>query len=112
MTQKSLIINNLEFANDQLKLGDRLTASKLPRLTEVLANNDKSSVEFELMGTGKQFRQPSLHLTIKANLVVTCQRCLEEMNIDLNLNFDYLISNTEISETEDDDEDPPHGFAT
>ena len=104
MTQKSLIINNLEFANDQLNLGDRLTASQLPRLTEVLANSDKSSVEFELLGTGKQFRQPSLHLTIKANLVVTCQRCLEEMNIDLNLNFDYLISNTEISEAEDDDE--------
>ena len=104
MTQKSLIINNLEFANDQLNLGDRLTASQLPRLTEVLANSDKSSVEFELLGTGKQFRQPSLRLTIKANLVVTCQRCLEEMNIDLNLNFDYLNSNTEISEAEDDDE--------
>ncbi len=104
MTQKSLIINNLEFAKSQLKLSDYLVIAELPRLAETLANKDKSSVQFELLGTGKQFRQPSLHLTIKANLVVTCQRCLDEMTVDLNLSFDYLISNTEISEAEEDDE--------
>ena len=104
MTQKSLIINNLEFAKNQLKLSDYLVIAELPRLAEILANKDESSVQFELLGTGKQFRQPSLHLTIKASLVVTCQRCLDEMTVNLNLSFDYLISNTEISEAEDDDE--------
>jgi uncharacterized protein len=104
MTQKSLIINNLEFAKSQLKFSDYLVIAELPRLTEILANKDRSSVQFELLGTGKQFRQPSLHLTIKADLVVTCQRCLDEMAVNLNLSFDYLISNTEISEAEEDDE--------
>jgi uncharacterized protein len=104
MTQKSLIINNLEFAKNQLKLSDYLVIAELPRLAEILANKDESSVQFELLGTGKQFRQPSLHLTIKASLVVKCQRCLDEMTVNLNLSFDYLISNTEISEAEDDDE--------
>ncbi|HSF72110.1 MAG TPA: YceD family protein [Methylotenera sp.] len=78
--------------------------AQLPRLAEMLVNVEKSQVEFQLSGTGKQFRQPSLHLNIKASLAVTCQRCLDEMVVDLNLNLDYLISNTEISEAEESDE--------
>lgn len=104
MTQKSLIINNLEFAKNQLELSDPLMTAQLPRLAEMLVNVEKSQVEFQLSGTGKQFRQPSLHLNIKASLAVTCQRCLDEMVVDLNLNLDYLISNTEISEAEESDE--------
>ena len=104
MTQKSLIINNLEFAKNQLSLSDNLALVQLPRLLEILVNTDKSQVQFTLLGTGKQFRQPSLHLTIKANLAVTCQRCLDEMLVNLNLDFDYLISNAEISEAEENDE--------
>ena len=104
MTQKSLIINNLEFSKNQLTLSDTLALVQLPRLVEILANTDKTQVQFQLSGTGKQFRQPSLHLTIEANLAVTCQRCLDEMLVNLNLNFDYLISNTEISEAEENDE--------
>lgn len=104
MTQKSLIINNLEFAKNQLELSQHLVVSQLPRLSEMLTNLEKTQVQFQLSGTGKQFRQPSLHLNIKANLVVTCQRCLDEMVVNLNLNFDYLISNTEISEDEENDE--------
>jgi uncharacterized protein len=104
MTQKSLIINNLEFAKNQLELSDRLMTAQLPRLAEMLVNVEKSQVQFQLSGTGKQFRQPSLHLNIKASLAVTCQRCLDEMVVDLNLNLDYLISNTEISEAEESDE--------
>ena len=102
--QKSFIINNLEFAQNQLTLSDSLLPVQLPRLAEILANKDKTQVQFQLLGTGKQFRQPSLHLTIKANLALTCQRCLDEMLVNLNLNFDYLISSTEISEAEENDE--------
>jgi uncharacterized protein len=104
MTQKSLIINNLEFAINRLKLSDSLTTAQLPRLAELLVNQEKTHVQFQLSGTGKQFRQPSLHLNIKANLAVTCQRCLDEMLVNLNLNFDYLVSSTEISEAEENDE--------
>ena len=104
MMQKSLIINNLEFAKNQLKLSDDLPANQLPRLAEILSNKEKTCVQFELSGDSKQFRQPSLQLTIKANLLVTCQRCLDEMSIHLNLHFDYLISRAEIKESEDTDE--------
>ena len=102
--QKSLIINNLEFAKNQLKLDHGLTVLQLTRLAEMLANVAKSQIQFELIGTSKQFRQPSLHLTIKANLVMTCQRCLEEMAVNLDLNLDYLVTDAEISDAEDSDE--------
>ena len=104
MKQKSLIINNLEFAKSQLKLDDSLVAAELVRLAEMLAKEGKSQIKFQLMGANKRFSQPSLHLAVKANLVMTCQRCLDEMTVDLDLNFDYLISSTELNEAEDNDE--------
>jgi uncharacterized protein len=104
MMQKSLIINNLEFAKSQLKLDDNLVTADLVRLAEMLANKDKTQIKFQLMGASKRFSQPSLHLTIKANLLMTCQRCLDEMTVDLDLNFDYLINSAQIMEAEDSDE--------
>ena len=55
-------------------------------------NAGMGAVCFELTGDCKRFRQPSLHLHIKAKLPVTCQRCLDDMLFDLDLSFDYLIS--------------------
>jgi uncharacterized protein len=104
MMQKSLIINNLEFAKSQLKLDDNLVTADLVRLAEMLANKDKTQIKFQLMGASKRFSQPSLHLTIKANLLMTCQRCLDEMTVDLDLNFDYLINSAQVMEAEDSDE--------
>jgi uncharacterized protein len=104
MMQKSLIINNLEFAKSQLKLDDNLVTAELVRLAEMLANKDKTRIKFQLMGASKRFSQPSLHLSVQANLVMTCQRCLDEMTVNLDLNFDYLISSAEINEAEDNDE--------
>jgi uncharacterized protein len=104
MMQKSLIINNLEFAKSQLKLDDGLVVSELARLSEMLTKDGKSQIRFQLMGASKRFSQPSLHLAIKANLAMTCQRCLDEMTLNLDLNFDYLISNAQINEAEDYDE--------
>jgi uncharacterized protein len=104
MKQKSLIINNLEFAKSQLRLDDNVVAAELVRLAQMLANKDKTQIKFQLMGASKRFGQPSLHLTIKANLLMTCQRCLDEMTVNLDLNFDYLISSAQVNEAEDSDE--------
>lgn len=105
---KSLIINNLEFAQNQQKLVDSFEVSSLKRLTEALALHDKNSksaiIHFELAGDCKQLSQPSLHLRIKTELPVICQRCLEEMLIHLDLSFDYLISNTAIDAVDENDE--------
>ena len=103
MMQKSLIINNLEFAKSQLKLDEILVTTELARLSEMLANQGKSQIKFQLAGASKRFSHPSLHLAIKANLVMICQRCLDEMTVNLDLNFDYLISNVELNEADGND---------
>ena len=101
---KSFIINNLEFAQNQLKIVDSFDVSLLNRLEEILSVQDKTLVNFELIGTGKQFRQPSLQLHVKANLPVTCQRCLDQMTVNLVLNFHYLVCDAGKDAPSDDDE--------
>jgi uncharacterized protein len=105
---KPLIINNLEFAKKQLKLSESFEVSNLKRLSETLALDDKNTlktpVHFELTGNSKQFRQPSLQLHIKTKLPVICQRCLNEMLINLDLSFVYLISDFAIDDIDENDE--------
>ncbi len=101
---KLLTINNLEFAQKQLEVTDSFAPISLNRLAETLALQDKNvhlaTIHFTLTGDYKRFRQPSLHLHIKSQLPVICQRCLDEMLINLDLNFDYLLSDSTINEME------------
>lgn len=107
-TIKPLLINNLEFAiSEQIVSGDvELTA--LTRLNDLLAlKNERqqaAKIHFTLIGAAKKFSQPSLHLTIDAELPSTCQRCLNEMNVALKLDFDYLISDSEPASFDENDE--------
>jgi uncharacterized protein len=105
---KTLTINNLEFAQKQLKLADNIAILNLKRLQELLVLNDENvkltAIYFELIGDSERFRQPSLQLLIKSQLPVICQRCLSEMMINLELNFDYLISNSPVNNLGENDE--------
>jgi uncharacterized protein len=105
---KTTTINNLEFAQKQQKLTDNFDILMLKRLSETLniltENGKKSTINFELTGDCKQFRHPSLHLRIKTNLPTICQRCLDEMYVKLDLEFDYLISE-KIDETLDENDE-------
>ena len=101
-------INNVEFAQKQEKLADNIALANLERLAETLVltgeNAKLATIYFELIGDFKRFRQPSLHLRIETKLPVICQRCLNEMLLNLDLSFDYLISNKAVNEAEDNDE--------
>jgi uncharacterized protein len=103
-----MIINNLEFAQKQLRLSDTISVFALKRLLESLAIDGESAkkalVYYELSGGNKQFRYPSLHLHIKTSLPAICQRCLSEMTVDLDLKFEYLISEFSLEEDADNDE--------
>jgi uncharacterized protein len=105
---KKFVISNLEFAQTQQKLIETFAAFDCKRLAEMLLAQDKNAepvtIHFELIGDCKRFRQPSLHLNIRAKLPVICQRCLDKMQVEMDLNFDYLISNTAISELDESDE--------
>lgn len=104
----TLIINNLDFARKQLKLTDEITVYTLKRLHDTLAISDESAkktlIIFDLSGQSKQFRYPSLHLSIKSTLPAICQRCLSEMLVPMALQFDYLISAAKLEEDAENDQ--------
>jgi uncharacterized protein len=105
---KKLIINNLEFAQTQQKLTDTVVVFDCKRLAEMLVIQDKNAepatIHFELTGDYKRFRQPSLHLHIRTKLPVICQRCLDEMLVNVDLSFDYLISDVAMNALDENDE--------
>ena len=101
-------INNLEFAQKQQQITDNFAPNSLNRLAQTLALTDENAqlanINFTIMGDTKRFRQPSLHLHIKSSLPVICQRCLDEMSVDIALDFDYLLSNSPADDIENSDE--------
>ena len=105
---KTLIINNLEFAQKQQEIADYFAPESLNRLAETLAltgeNAHLAAIHFTLTGDFKRFRQPSLHLHINGELPVICQRCLDEMLVKLDLKFDYLLSDSSVNALEESDE--------
>ena len=105
---KTLLINNLEFAQKQQEIADYFAPESLNRLAETLAltseNAHLAAIHFTLTGDFKRFRQPSLHLRINSELPVICQRCLDEMLVKLDLKFDYLLSDSSVNAVDESDE--------
>ena len=109
MAINDLIINNLEFAQAQQTLAGEIDALKCERLAETLGVNSSlggtgAHISFKLTGTAKQLRNPSLQLRIDAKLPVICQRCLDEMLVHLNLDFDYIVCKELPIETDENDD--------
>ena len=103
---KPILINNLEFAQKNLKISGDLNPKDCVRLLESISQSDlnSASIKYTLKGHAKKMHLPSLSLQVESKLPVLCQRCLETMQIDLNLEFEYLISENNPSETEEGDE--------
>ncbi len=105
----NLIIHNVEFAETQQTLVSEIDALNCERLAETLGANPSlgskgATIHFKLTGAAKQFRNPSLHLHIEAKLPVTCQRCLDEMLVHLDLDLDYIICKELPIETDENDD--------
>ena len=100
-----LIIHNLEFAEAKQTLAGEIDTANCERLAETLSASGKvANINFKLTGAAKQLRNPSLHLHIEAKLPVTCQRCLDEMQVQLNLDFNYIICKELPIETDENDD--------
>ena len=105
LASNQMAINNLEFAETQQTLAGEVKAANCERLLETLSASSKdATISFKLTGAAKQLRNPSLHLHIEAKLPVTCQRCLDEMQVQLSLDFDYIICQTLPIETDENDD--------
>lgn len=102
-----LKINNEEFAQKQLSSTGELPVNSLTRLHDLIrldSQTQGSHLRYTLSGHMAHQQLPRLHLSIQANLPMICQRCLEEMDVALALNFDYLIAHEQPDEIDDNDE--------
>lgn len=124
MSTQPLLIDNVAFAKRSERLTGSLSLADCPRLAELLgsqasnssapltgknASQDNSAINFTVNGETNAVGQHFLHLTLNATLNTYCQRCLEQMPLNLNLSFDYLISeidagDSDVAYVEDNDD--------
>lgn len=100
MSPIPLFIDNLAFSKKNERLEGNLSDAECPRLSDLLKADLKAksstsdgsiAIHYVLQGNSDNIGQHNLQLTINANLIGTCQRCLSEMPIKLALIFNYLI---------------------
>ena len=76
----------LKFAKKNFSVIDELNIVDLPRINEIAGNNsDKIKVNYSFYLENNT--TPCLNGEVSINIYLTCQRCLEELLVSLNLNF-------------------------
>lgn len=93
MERKKLHINTLEFAQKKLVIQGECAIADLPRLQAVVPGTlPWKAVHYMMRGQLGALGLPGVHLHVDTDLLVTCQRCLSEMPLTLQLDFDYVVS--------------------
>lgn len=117
MTKQTLFIDNFAFAKKNERLVGELSLADCSRLNELLqysaeisksTNKPAGSISYVLQGKTDAAGQAILNLSLTTSLTTICQRCLNEMPLNLSLNFNYLIgevSDTDLSANEIDNND-------
>ena len=108
MTAQNLIINSLEFARKSHAIHDTIAPSQLGRVKEKLASQ-AGGLDFSLIGEALSDGEAALNFELKGTLAVACQRCLEpiELNLDIRSKF-FLVrdeSKIPVEDVDDDDKD-------
>lgn len=83
------------------KNSQKLQGSFLINLTRELKHsvlNENERVSFSIEGFTDEDKKPYLKVQIQANLKLQCQRCLDELALNLDLNSTYLLSSKEEEE--------------
>ncbi|MGZ8250983.1 MAG: YceD family protein [Methylophilaceae bacterium] len=100
------IINSIEFARKALEIHDTIAVSQFSRLVDALASYE-SVLSWQLLGDVNSEGKPVLNLKVQGTLELTCQRCLEPLKFDLDVNSSFIIVASEADlppEEEDVDE--------
>ena len=86
------------FAKKEISLSGIYQISDFPRITEI-ASNKKDNVRVELSFYLKNNKTPCLEGIIELDIVLTCQRCLDNLSIALKVNFNLaFVRNDQQSE--------------
>ena len=86
------------FAKKEISLSGLYQISDFPRITEI-ASNKKDNVRVELSFYLKNNKTPCVEGIIELDIVLTCQRCLDNLPIALKVNFNLaFVRNDQQSE--------------
>lgn len=115
MSNSPLLIDNIAFAKRSERLSGNLSLADCPRLAELIASqtsevtsnsgatNHDDVIHFVINGETDALGRYFLHLTLNVTLTTSCQRCLDLMTLDLNLHFNYMISEAGLSDAAADE---------
>ncbi len=102
---KGLSINNIEFARKALEIHDMIALSQFSRLRETLAS-DEGTLDCRLMGSVSADGKPRLQLYVQGTLQLSCQRCLEPFEFELDITSSFtIVANEQAIQPESDDHD-------
>ena len=87
-------IKLFNFAKKEVKLVGHYKVSSLTRLSEI-ATNDNDIVEVDLSLHVENGKTPCIEGIIKSKLVLDCQRCLDNLELDLKVPFDIAFTKNE-----------------
>jgi uncharacterized protein len=100
------LIDSLEFAKQSLEIHDKIRASNLPGLEDVMFSGH-GELEFRVVGGRVGRDRLGLRLEVKGSLGVQCQRCLEEMDytVDIARTFTLVADESALPEEEFEDDE-------
>jgi len=101
-----VLINTIEFAEQSLEIHDKIRASDLPRLQDVLFR-DLGEFEYSLVGVRVARGRFALLLGVRGSLGLICQRCLDELDyqVEINKRFELVRDEALIPESDVDDDE-------
>ena len=95
-------INFFNFAKKEVKINEDYKISDLSRLSEI-ASNENDNVEVDLSFHLENGIIPCVEGIIKLQLVLDCQRCLNNLDVDLIVTFDIAFIRNEFDADKLDD---------
>ena len=103
---KRIVIDTVKFARNGQEMIHSFSVEDLQRVKDIVGDVGEE-IEAKLEGGVLKTGKPFIDLSIKANLPLTCQRCLELMNFELNSSTRFIIAfgKSELTDLSDEPDD-------
>jgi uncharacterized protein len=87
---KPPVIDAIEFARKGLEIHDTIALSQFSRLSDALASSE-GKLSYKLAGYIGADKKPGLRLAMQGDVQLTCQRCLEPLGFEVNVDGDFTL---------------------
>ena len=103
---KRIVIDTVKFARNGQEMIQSFSVEDLQRVKDIVGDVGEE-IEAKLEGGVLKTGKPFIDLSIKADLPLTCQRCLELMNFELNSSTRFIIAfgKSELTDLSDEPDD-------